>query len=106
MKRFLMASVCALSLAACSNSAGKFEGSWVNVHSAKSTLDITENGSNLLVATTHPDPFFGKMETHKYVGAIKGGALVVQMDFPVTFVIDKTSGHLTGAGTEYKRPGK
>jgi len=106
MKRFLMASVCALSLAACSNSAGKYVGSWVNVHNARSTMDITENGSNLLVATTEPDPFFGKMETHKFVGAIKNGALVVQTDSSVTFVIDKTSGHLTGAGTEYKRPGK
>ena len=106
MKRLAMTFVCALTLAACSNGTSKYLGDWVNVGNAKDTMAIADNGDSLMIAETHPDVLSGKMETDKYVGTIKGGVVKLQMGMDATAAIDKASGHLVIAGTEYKRAEK
>ena len=106
MKRLAMTVVCALTLAACGNNAGKYLGDWVHVANAKDTMTITDNGDTLMIAETHPDVLTGKMATDKYVGTIKDGVVEVQMGMDATLAIDRATGHLIFASAEYKHPEK
>ncbi len=107
MKRLLLATACALAIVACSSGANQYVGHWVNVKDAKDTMVIKENGSTLLITDTSPDPLSGAMDTENFPGVIKDRLLQVQAPMgTATFVIDKSTGHLTAEGDEYKRLSK
>ena len=110
MQKYIIILLLPLLLMACGkNQTNEYVGKWVNVKSEKNTLEIVNNGDNLLVKNTMPNVARGTDSdpltiTRSYPAVYKDGGLQMSSELgPTSLVIDKSTGHLTGDGAEYQR---
>jgi len=101
MKKLMPLLIVAGSLFGCGqNNADQFAGNWKKVSGQGTDMVITKNGSGFLIK--QHDPFLGNDLTYSAVPNGDGLDLSGPMG-AVHFVIDKSSGHLIGAGEELSR---
>lgn len=96
MKLGLALSFCAV--ASCSNR-DDFSGNWKEIHNSpaeQTFLQISSNGSNDLLTTTHSQAIVGNQiasATHKDIGVRSSSGLQIANGL-ITLTIDKATGHL------------
>jgi len=100
MKKFAPVLIVAVALFGCSkNNADQFVGSWKKVAGQGTDMVISKNGDGFLMKQQN---FLGNDVT--YTGVAKEDGLDISGPMgAVHFVIDKSSGHLVGAGEELAR---
>lgn len=102
--KFTLAVIAAALVTGCGDNNGKeFLGDWVSVRSDKVTLKIERNGDNFMLRSTSPMPYVG-LTTDNIPATLSADGLHAKgwMGESV-IVIDQATGHLTGAGADYKR---
>lgn len=102
--KFNLAVIVAWLVSGCGDNNGKeFLGDWVSVRSDKVTLKIERNGDNFMLRSTSTVPYVG-LTTDNIPATLSADGLHAKgwMGESV-IVIDQATGHLTGAGADYKR---
>lgn len=103
MRKIFLASALLCLLAACQKGE-EYVGQWVGVKNECATLDIVQNGDQLMAKIREPNIFVGLYSQTTVPAVIKDGMLSVQMSKPVVMSIDKSSGELVGEKLRYRRP--
>lgn len=104
MKKFFAAAISAVLLAGCGADAGsEYIGKWQDIKRENRTVQIEKNGDGLIVRETSPSFLDGKPKTQNLPAVVKDGMLQVNGQMTINLVIDKSTGHLTGPGMEYKK---
>lgn len=100
--KILLISLLPLVMFGCGQSNDIYFGKWVNVKNEKNTLNIKDNGDSLIIEKS--SIFLGITTKGKMTGKVKDGALYINAEIgEAVMVVDKTTGNLTGAGSEFKK---
>lgn len=108
--KMIVSAVVVALLAGCGSGGGQigseYVGKWQNIKDEKISEVIERNGDQFLVSETAPSLTHTHTQTTSRAAATidKNGVLVISTVLGnATFTIDKTTGNLTGRGTEYKK---
>lgn len=108
--KIILSAVAAAILAGCGSGGGQvgseYVGKWQNIKDEKVSEVIERNGDQFFVSETAPSLTHAHTQTTSRAAATidKNGVLVISTVLGnVNFTIDKTTGNLTGHGTEYKK---
>jgi len=106
--KIIVSAFAAAILAGCGAAQGgsEYVGKWQNIKDEKVSEVIERNGDQFLVSETAPSLTHARTQITSRAAATidKNGVLVISTGLGnVALKIDKTTGNLTGHGTEYKR---
>lgn len=103
MRKLLLASALLCFLTGCQKG-DEFVGQWVGVKNECATIEIVQNGDQMMAKIREPNIFMGVYSQTTVPAVVKDGTLSVQMSKPVAMTIEKASGELVGANLRYRRP--
>jgi hypothetical protein len=100
--KILLVSLLSLVMFGCGQSNDIYLGKWVNIKNEKNTLNIKDNGDSLIIEKS--STFLDRTTKGNVTGKVKDGTLYINAELgEAAMVIDKTTGNLTGAGSEFKK---
>lgn len=94
-----------LTLGGCGQSGeSQYLGKWVSAKNERRSLEIVENDDAYLVKITNPRSD-GKTQTDSFPATVKDGMMTFSFGLgEMNLAVDKSTGHLTGAGEDFVRP--